>query len=237
MAKEKKKKNYYGEEQEKAVVDFLNSNSTEEKERIYRTHLQEPINTLIESIIRTYKLYRQSYEFTDIHTDTLSFLITKFDKFKPEKGNKSYSYFGTICRNYLFGEMIKEYKKNMKITEMETVPTKVWGRGDLIYRIDDDEIDLNNFIEDLVDQIKLDLKQKNLNENEFKVGHSLVKILEEWKELFSDPNSGKNSPKFNKNLILLYVRDMTGLSTKEIRNGMKRFKGLYFSFKDEYLDE
>ena len=237
MAKAKREKNYYGEEQELAVVQFLDSTSPDEKEKIYRLHLQEPINIMIESIIRKYKLYRASYEFVDIHADTLSFLITKFDKFKPEKGTKSYSYFGTVCRNYLFGEMIKEYKKNLKITEIDNVPTKVWGRDDLTYRIDDDVIDMNVFIEGLIDELKLDIRTKNLNENEFKVGHSLVKILEEWKTLFADNQSGKNSPKFNKNLILFYIRDMTGLTTKEIRNGMKRFKGLYRGFKNDLLND
>ena len=44
-------------------------------------------------------------EFTDIHTDTLSFLVTKMEKFKPAKGKKAYSYFGTICKNYLMGQI------------------------------------------------------------------------------------------------------------------------------------
>jgi hypothetical protein len=92
------------------------------------------------------------------------------------------------------------------------------------------------FIETLTTNIKDELKSDDLNENEFKVGHSLVKILEEWRELFSQVNEGKNSPKFNKNLILLYIRNMTGLNTKEIRNSMKRFKSLYRIFKDNYLD-
>jgi hypothetical protein len=219
------------------VILFLESNTTEEKEKIYRTFLQEPINTMIESIIRTYKLYRSSYEFNDLHADTLSFLITKFDKFKPEKGNKSFSYFGTICRNYLFGEMIKEYKKNTKMTEMESIPNEVLGRADLVTHIDQEDMNMQLFIEELIDEIKLEVSSKNLSENEFKVGHSLIKILEEWKILFTDPENNKNSPKFNKNLILLYIRNMTSLTTKEIRNSMKRFKGLYFDYKNEYLEE
>ena len=107
MTRKKKERNYYGIDQEEAVVSFLNSKNITEREQIYREHLQEPINTMIESIIRTYKLYRQSYEFNDLHSDTLSFLMTKFDKFKPEKGNKSFSYFGTVCKNYLYNEMMK----------------------------------------------------------------------------------------------------------------------------------
>ena len=236
MAKQKKNRNYYGVDQEKAVVMFLDATDVEEREKIYREFLQEPINTMIESIIRTYKLYRQSYEFNDLHADTLSFLMTKFDKFKPEKGKRSFSYFGTICKNYLFGEMVKEYKKNMSLVDIDQSEGDVLKRDELLYRIDNDDLDLNIFIESLTSSIKKDMEADNLSENEFKVGHSLVKILEEWRELFSDVNDGKNSPKFNKNLILLYIRNMTGLNTKEIRNSMKRFKSLYKIFKDNYLD-
>jgi hypothetical protein len=52
MAKQKKDRNYYGVEQEKAVVMFLEAKTVGEKEKIYREFLQEPINTMIESIIR-----------------------------------------------------------------------------------------------------------------------------------------------------------------------------------------
>lgn len=236
MARQKKDRNYYGVDQEKAVVMFLDAKTVEEREKIYREFLQEPINKMIESIIRTYKLYRQSYEFNDLHADTLSFLMTKFDKFKPERGKRSFSYFGTICKNYLFGEMVKEYKKNMSLVDIDQSESEVLKRDELLYRIDNDDLDLTIFIESLAASIRKDLEADNLSENEFKVGHSLAKILEEWRELFSQVSDGKNSPKFNKNLILLYIRNMTGLNTKEIRNSMKRFKSLYKLFKDNYLD-
>ena len=66
MSRKKKDRNYYGIDQEEAVVSFLNAKNVAEREQIYREYLQEPINTMIESIIRTYKLYRQSYEFNDL---------------------------------------------------------------------------------------------------------------------------------------------------------------------------
>jgi hypothetical protein len=236
MSRKKKNRNYYGVDQEAAVVAFLDAKTVHEKEKIYREYLEEPINKMIESIIRTYKLYRQSYEFNDLHADTLSFLMTKFDKFKPEKGNKSFSYFGTVCKNYLYNEMMKEYKKNTSFINMDDTDPDFLNREDLLYRIDEPELDLSNFIEKLTISIKCELNNTTLNDNEFKVGHSLVKILEQWKDLFPE-STNKNSSKFNKNLILLYIRNITGLNTKEIRNSMKRFKSLYAIFKDNYLDE
>lgn len=236
MPRKKKNKNYYGVEQELAVVDFLNAKTLSEKEKIYREYLQEPIGKMIESIIRTYKLYRLSYEFNDLHADTLSFLMTKFDKFKPEKGNKSFSYFGTVCKNYLYNEMMKEYKKNTSLVNIDDTDQDFLNRDDLLYRIDEPDLDLSNFIDRLSITLREELKNDHLSDNEFKVGYSLVKILEEWKELFVEVGN-KNSTKFNKNLILLYIRDMTGLNTKEIRNSMKRFKTLYGIFKNNFLDE
>jgi hypothetical protein len=230
------KEPYYGVSQEKAVVDFLNATTTEEKTRIYREYLMEPINTMIDSIIRRYKLYRPSFDYTDLHADAASFLITKFDKFKPDMGKKSYSYFGTVCKHYLYNEMMKEHRKNMSFIVVDDSEPEYLQREDLLYRIDDDEVDLTSFIDQLTNTIKDDLKNDDLSDNEFKVGHSLIKILEDWKELFED-KEGINSSKFNKNLILLYIRNMTGLTTKEIRNSMKRFKSLYSLFKNNYLDE
>lgn len=238
MGRIKKNKTYYGVDQEEAVVHFLNAETSHEKEKIYRESLQEPINKMIESIIRTYKLYRISYEFNDLHADTLSFLMTKFNKFKPEKGKKSYSYFGTVCKNYLYNEMMKEYKRNNSIDNIDDIDPEILNRDDLLYTIDNQDLDLTDFIDKLTDSIKDELNTNNITDNEFKVGHSLVKILEEWKNLFVDDKIGsKNSNKFNKNLILLYIRNMTGLTTKEIRHGIRRYKILYSFFKNKYLED
>jgi DNA-directed RNA polymerase specialized sigma subunit len=239
MPRTKKDKKYYDTQQEAAVVAFLTTDNIEEKEKIYRVHLQEPINKMIESIIRTYKLQRQLYDFDDVHSDALSFLITKFHKFNPEKGYKSFSYFSRVCKNYLYNELRKEYKKNTLFSDIDDNSRGVIDRIDLSYRIDDDDIDLSNLINALIDSIKeeldkYELDSKKLNENERKIGGALIEILEDWELLF-DEHHVKNSTKFNKNLILLYIRNMTGLNTKEIRNSMKRFKKLYKLMKNNYI--
>ena len=51
-----------------------------------------------------------------------------------------------------------------------------------------------------------------------------ILYFENYKTIFL----GTDNNKFNKNIILLSIREMTNLSTKEIRNAMKRFKKLYY---------
>lgn len=226
------KKGYYEAKEEDAVLRFIRSNNESEKRNIYNHELKKPIDKMIESIIRTYRLYRKDYNFTDLHADALSFLITKFDKFDPKLGKKSFSYFGTICRNYLYGEMIKAYKKSTRTTDYDEVVNELMGRSDMIVHIDKEDIDLTHFINKLTAELEESLRDPKITENEQKIGLSLIQILKDWNVLFED---FVGTPKFNKNLILLWLREMTGLTTKEIRNAMRRYKTLYYIFKDNYI--
>ena len=83
---------YFGEDQEKAVVRYLESEDDDEKNKIFNEYLREPLKIMVESIIRRYKLYRKDMEFEEIHTDTMSFLITKINKFDTTKDYKAYSF-------------------------------------------------------------------------------------------------------------------------------------------------
>ena len=116
---------YFGEPQEAAVRMFLTATTFTERNEVYRNFLYLPLNKMIESIIRRYKLYRKGLVFEDIHADTLSFLITKADKFKPAKGKKAYSYFGTICKNYLMGQIIKDQKEQNRSISYEDISSSM----------------------------------------------------------------------------------------------------------------
>ena len=93
MPRKRTQKNYFGEAQEQAVIRFLESESEEERNKIFKEYLEEPLIIMVESIIRRYKLYRKGISFNDQHTDTMSFLMTKTSKFDPSKNKKAYSYF------------------------------------------------------------------------------------------------------------------------------------------------
>ena len=224
-----KNKIYFGPEQEDAVNRFLKEEDYEVRNAIYNKFLRHPLNKMIESIIRRYKLYRSEYVFEDLHHDTLSFLITKFDKFKPEKGKKSYSYFGTICKNYLLGQLIKSSKNTRTVLSYEDLsPTVVETNPDLVYNLGDDAIKdtIPIIMKEVSNAIQNELEQnENLKENEIKVGQALVYILKNWEAVFGEEN-GNN--KYNKNLILYELREMTSLTTKEIRSSMKKFKQMYY---------
>jgi len=217
------KENYFDVREENAVRKFLISESTEEKNKIYNEFLRAPLDKMISSIIRRYKLYRKDMDFEEIHVDTHSFLMTKVDKFKPSKNKKAYSYFGTICKNYLMGQIIKDQKETNRKVSYEDISSTIEERPDMIYRIDEDVLDTNLILSSYVSELKNYIETEVLNENEKKLGYALMDLFNNYETIFS----GNENNKFNKNIILLSLREMTNLSTKEIRGSIKKFKKLY----------
>ena len=206
--------NYFDVREETAVRNFLLAETSEEKNKIYNEFLRGPLDKMISSIIRRYKLYRKDMDFTEIHCDTHSFLMTKVDKFKPAKEKKAYSYFGTICKNYLMGQIIKDQKETNRKVSYEDMSESIEQRPDMVYHIDEDQVDTSIIITEYLKELKDFIDGENLNDNERKLGYALIDLFDNYESIFS----GADNNKFNKNVILLSLREMTNLSTKEIRS-------------------
>ena len=223
--------NYFDVREELAVVNFLQAESPEEKNKIYNEFLRKPLDKMISSIIRRYKLYRKDMDFYEIHIDTHSFLMTKIDKFKPSKEKKAYSYFGTICKNYLMGQIIKDQKDINRKISYEDISSDLENRTEFSYNIDADNLDSEKIIKNFLVEIDLLLSDKNLSENEVKLGQALYDIFENYEQIFI----GTSNNKFNKNIILLSLREMTNLNTKEIRSSMKKYKVIYHNLVEKMV--
>lgn len=217
------KENYFDTKEEMAVKKYLTAKTSEDRNKIYNEFLRAPLDKMISSIIRRYKLYRKDMDFEEVHADTHSFLMTKVDKFKPSKNKKAYSYFGTICKNYLMGQIIKDQKETNKKISYEDISSSIEERPDLIYRIDEDKLETELLISEYLNELKDFIDIEDLNDNEKKLGYALIDIFDNYETIFS----GADNNKFNKNVILLSLREMTNLSTKEIRTSIKKFKKLY----------
>jgi len=237
---EKKKKgrkpkttNYFAEREENAVREYLTATTFEEKNKIYNEFLKFPLDKMISSIIRRYKLYRKDMSYDEIHVDTHSFLMTKIDKFKPSKEKKAYSYFGTICKNYLMGQIMKDQKETNRKISYEDISSDLQHSPDMIYYIDNEELTTEEIIKKFLGKLKDSMDDNKITEQEVKLGQAISDLFENYGSIFPDTNNNK----FNKNVILFELREMTNLSTKEIRSSMKRYKKLYLELIQEILKD
>ena len=233
----KDRKGYFYETEEQAVIDYVSTTDKYEKNRIYLETLQVPFTKMIESIIRRYNLYLPDEIFQETFDDTLSFLLTKIEHFKPNSGFKAYSYCGTICKNYLILK-IKQYNNNLiRNDRYEVIQNDIDDNVKFSYDVDGDNIQfLTELIEDVSKEISLILESQEeykLTENEIKVGNALVSLLTNWSDLFARMGSNK----FNKSSILMFIKELTLLNTQEIRLAMKKYKNVYANVRKKMLDD
>ena len=102
----------------------------------------------------------------------------------------------------------------------------------MIYYLENEKNDADAVIQEFLKELKNTLDEKGLSQNEIKLGVALLELFENYKTIFM----GTDNNKFNKNIILLSIREMTNLSTKEIRSAMKKYKKLYYVVVNNMID-
>lgn len=232
--KTEKRKGYFYEEQEEAVVNFLNENDSINKNQIFADKLWVPITKMVESIIRRYKLFVPQETYEDTFYDTVSFLITKLDKFEPGK-YKAYSYYGTICKNYLIGK-IQSFNKLQERNPLYSEVQGGFNKIEFSTDIDIFEEDIaSETINKLIKRIKSMINEKDsipLKDSEVRLGEALVTLFENWDYILTTDGS----PKLNKSAILLFLKDNTGLDAKGIRDNIKKFKKEFKIIKGHLIE-
>jgi hypothetical protein len=241
---------YFAEREEQAVIDYINSNSLEEKNRIYNEILIEPFRKMIQSILRRYPIHIGNYDMIEVESNALTHLIEHMVKFNPDKitksGNKTkaFSYCQTIIRNYYKDHSKKSYNEKKINLSFDDYIDEINENVEYTYEI---ELESQHQLEKLINSVIKKIEDKInddplMKKNEIVVGDAIANVLKNWQILFmEDSPDGKYNKrvtnKFAKNKILLYLKEQTGLSTKEIRIGIKPFKEIYFFEKMDYLDD
>lgn len=147
--------------------------------------------------------------------------------YKKETHNyKAYSYCGTVCKNYLMFKSTQYQKKKIRNASYDEVYDEI--SNSVQYSTDDG----NHFemveklVSDIANEIEKMVENYNdhlLSENEVKVGVALVNLLRNWEEVL--PNGGSN--KLQKSSVLYFLREETMMTTKEVRDNMKKYKCVY----------
>jgi hypothetical protein len=237
---------YFSDKQEQAVIDYIeNRDNAMLRNQLYVQILKPAFEKMIESIIRTYRLYVPDEEFNDTVNDALNNLAEQIDKFKVNSGKKAYSYYGTIVKHYVLKRKL-DY-----INNIEKKPSyESFEEGDIQARamIDTYERDkriAQQQLKHLTTRIKKMVENpqsEGLKKNELKLGMGLINLFENWESIVptsiekstydGDVRYVSPSKKLNKSAVLLYLREQTGLDSKSIRSNLKKYRKEFLMIKD-----
>lgn len=157
--------------------------------------------------------------------------------------SRAFSYCQTIIRNYYKDHSKKSYTEKKIILSFDDYIDEINENIEYTYEMEmENQQQLERLINNVVGKIEDKIDSGTIKNNEILVGDAIVNVLKNWQVLFmEDSPDGKYEKrvtnKFAKNKILLYLKEQTGLSTKEIRIGIKPFKEIYFMEKLDYMED
>jgi len=280
---------YFAEREEQAVLDYILSDSLEEKNKIYNQILLQPFKKMSESILRVYPIHIGNYDMEEVESNALTHLIEHMVRYKPfiierhvgntEKwiklgdayrfiyqknaeemllslinlndlheyrifNSKAFSYCQTIIRNYYKDHSKKSYTEKKINLSFDDYIDEINENIEYSYEL---ELETQHHLEKLINNVieKIETKidgDTSIKKNEMVVGEAIVNVLKNWHILFmEDSPDGKFNKrvtnKFAKNKILLFLKEQTNLSTKEIRIAIKPFKEIYFFEKVDFYED
>jgi len=223
MAKKRRKTAYFTKVHEQAIIDFNNSTDLKEREYLYETYIEGVFSEMVDKIVFTYR-FTSLPNIDSLRQECKIWLTTVIQKFDPSKGSKAFSYFSVITKNWF----IHKVKKNSKAKKMEIPIEDLMVKSKLDEKLIVDhgyyrQRAEKEFWENLWIEIE-SWDTGNLKPNE-------EKVLEAIKLLLANPDSIEI---FNKKAIYLYIREITGLNTKQIVNNLNKMRAKYRLFKKDW---
>lgn len=211
----KKSREYFTKETEDAIVAYLKSKDTEERNKLFNEKIDYSFHKLAEFIIHTFKFYyTEMTNVEDLKHEVVAFLLDKLHHYNPEKG-KAFSYFGTIAKRYLIVYNENNYKQ-MKIRgEIEEVDDDKKVYTDILR--ESDNLDLSNFIDSYVKYIDENVDLLFNLEVEKAIAQAVLQIF----------RRRENLEVFNKQHFYLYIREITGQNTANVTKVIKVLKSEY----------
>ena len=218
--KPRTKRLYFTQVHEDAIIEYNKTKDYKRKSELYETLIQPALDEMVDKIIYTYK-FTSLPNIEDLQLDCKVMLVTILHKYKPEKGSKAFSYFSVITKNWFIAQVKKNNKKNKRETSLEQQMINGYEPG-----YEDPFFDMEERGEfmDLLRQ-EIDSWESSLMRPNEKTVYEAIKTLM--------ANADKLEI-FNKKAIYLYLREITGLNTKQIVAQLSKMKEKYDIFRENY---
>ena len=207
---------------EDAIVKYSNTDCIRIRTELYVQYIQPAFNEMVDKIVFTYK-FTNLPNCDSLRDECKIWLMTILDKYDPSKGSKAFSYFSVITKNWFIHKVKKQQKRNRREVDYENI-SKSYEEEYLStndsYLTEREE---NEFWKHFYQELR-SWDTSSMKENDLKVYQAIMILFE----------SKDDIEIFNKKAIYLYLREITGLNTKQIVNSLKKFRKKYYNFKDNW---
>jgi len=217
--------NYFDEKTQAAIVSYQEASNVESKKKIYVTEILPAFDSLVENLINVYGFTVMHESKQDLKSECLEFLYTAVGKFNPSKGSKAFSYFNVVAKNWLTIKSKQNAKKTQTYISIDNRDEISKEDLEMIenYQVMPswDEVlssgSAHEQLKKMVDAIEGRVK----TESEIICVRAIKDLVSRIEEV----------DLLSKRAVLLYIREMTNLSSKQLSIVLSSLKKHYKEIK------
>ena len=214
---------YWGEDQENAVVEFNTNADMDEKHKVFVDVIEPAFRKLVENIYYTYNFNKILWDREQIEHEVMTHLYEKLSKFDISKNKKSFSYFGTITKNWMIQRCNAD--KNKRFIDDDNQDIIVQNIS--IHAYEEDEVGRHN--EEFISEIIGDFDNWDAKENYTRDDFAVLEIVNDILKNYERFNI------YNKKQLYVYIREATDLPSRKITKSLKKIKLDYFNVKEDFI--
>ena len=234
MPKKKNKNHYFTKVHEDAIIQYCKSTDNKERNELYKQYIGPVFDEMVDKIVYTYK-FNTLPNIDALRDDCKNWLITILNKFDPDKGSKAFTYFSVVSKNWFIAQVKKTSKKSKKEVHIDDFYLDRTN-GDRTYNYYEESLVVyNTYLQDRErSEFFANLSGEINKWSDMPLRPNERKTIEAVKILFAESNQIEI---FNKKAIYLYIREITGLNTKQVVSSLNKIRKKYREFKKEWDDQ
>ena len=217
-------KQYFTKEHEQAIIDSVATKDLRERTILYERWIGPAFSEMVDKICYTYNFTTLS-NVDELRDECKIWLTTILDKYDATRGKKAFSYFSVITKNWFIHKVKKQQKQKVRETDIETVSMQ----SQLEHMST-----VNKYMPERMEREFWNLLWKEMESWDVETMRGNErKVYEAVKILLANPDDIEI---FNKKAIYLYLREITGLNTKQVVNNLNKMRKRYRTFKVKWDD-
>jgi len=218
---------YFNAGTQAAIVAHQQATDKKEKDRLYVKDIMPAFEKLVENLINIHKFTSLHDTYDDLKNDCVNFLFETIGKFDATRGTNAFSYFNVVAKNWLIiktKQKSQRVKRSVSLDDPESLSANEQRIIDDYYHVpaQDETIINENSAKSIVTML-YEIRNKVKSENELACINSIITVFENIDDI----------DLLNKSAILLYVRELSGLSPKQLTTTMQVVKKHYKHIKND----
>ena len=221
VAKKKKRKMYFGQVTEDAIIKYNKETDPIVRNEIYNESIKAPFDKLAENIIHTFKFYYFDVDSESVKHEVVAFLVLNMHKYDQTKG-RAFSYFSVVAKNWLIlnnNRNYKMYKLHSGVDSPKYINKMIHTEESRILSEETSE-----FFEELVLYLEDNLTTIFKRKKDIAVADSVLYLMK-TRQMIEN---------FNKKALYVLIREMTGSDTQHITRVINVIKKHYKTLHNEY---